>query len=475
MKQILRVCSYVAILNVLYSKRPIMANNLFPTAPPNPVVIHRGAPPHRSQKHKHLSKPLLPRWGIAALIIFLVVVTIAAAVFVVSRVVNNESAKRALNNISMECDCPNGTICNAQRLATVHAPLCVQCNSSTDCHAGYICKSNSCVKACSNDSQCPDTAGFCHNGGCVKCRVTADCDSDSHSAVCVRGTCLECIVSSECPHGQYCNVATNTCAAGCGNGGACAAGTVCDTTTMQCIQCLSNTNCTGDTPVCDTDTHTCVACIVDSDCPTGTHCNMHNNACESTVCTKLETGTVPTMRLRQYGTLAVTSSATMAGTSPSLGSCLTVRPCSSAANAPTDALCAWWVACAEDGNDDGQWWVKEVYDSVPVLATTRASLGGEADVEYVHGYLIGGQLSNASVRVAQQVGSSSGGTPLQLTPSASTDAFYITSAEPTGSMLYLSTSTGEAIWTNNVNDAAPIVAEFVNPAFTACTKWKFVT
>ena len=165
-------------------------------------------------------------------------------------------------------DCPAGQVCDPVQnvCLQVSATTCTtekDCASNTaapHCKPGSNGKPGVCV-ACVNDTQC--AAGeVCSSNTCVVKQCLADADCAAPTPRCLIGAtpqvCVACLGNPDCPNGGTCQ-SDHTCVAASG----CAA-------------------CKPPTPACKNNT--CVACVQPSDCAPGETCSPQNT-CVSTKCT----------------------------------------------------------------------------------------------------------------------------------------------------------------------------------------------
>ena len=311
--------------------------------------------------------------------------------------------------------------------------------------------------ACSTDAQCPSTRGHCSNGGCVACQVNSDCTGNPHGTVCLNGACVECIVSTECPTGQTCDAASKKCVSGCGSAGECPTGFVCDTATLTCIQCTSNDQCSGSTPVCDATSHACVQCNADSDCQPGFSCNTHKHQCATKECLELDVGGdgIAAALLKQAG-------GTRCLTRLSGNSC---PPDATSKGAHSTATCLQWLTC-NSGNKN-QWWVRETYGTSHVWSTTSEDLTAALDAQFATSSLQGSDGAGDYAYVTPGV-PTAGSTKWTTGMSNSPQGFSITSATDGDTLVLGHDASHFATW-GATGDT--LVAQFVNPSFTACKTW----
>ncbi|HEY3446344.1 MAG TPA: hypothetical protein VGK67_08255 [Myxococcales bacterium] len=175
-------------------------------------------------------------------------------------------------------------------------PTSAACRLDTDCAAGEVCASGTCMPADCTVTGCP--AGMtcdAYSGACVPagCATDADCGS---GLACRNGQCIPAGCSlTGCPAGTVCDASSGQCLAQptvCRTDAECAAGQVC--VGGQCQVAPSGCQTTGCPAgyACDYTTGACVAspavCRTDADCARGMVCEYgqcsYPSGCQSTGC-----------------------------------------------------------------------------------------------------------------------------------------------------------------------------------------------
>ena len=130
------------------------------------------------------------------------------------------------------CTAPGFTRCDPAR------NRCVECNLTSDCTGGAVCKSNHCATSCTASSGCPTAAPRCDDGACVQCDDNgAACSGSTVGPFCVAHTCSACAADQDCG----------------------ATFPRCDAVVHRCVQCQLNSDCPATKPLCDIAAGTCVA------------------------------------------------------------------------------------------------------------------------------------------------------------------------------------------------------------------------
>ena len=153
-----------------------------------------------------------------------------------------------------------------------------RCSGDSDCAAGETCAqpSATCVKACTNNLECPASTPVCETVTrlCVPCASDVDCQGrtasrcDTRSGVCVecleddhcsnrgdrilcekgRGRCVECLANNFCEEAnETCSLVIGECAIPCSAEKSCPPGDarICDPTINFCVECLDDEDCGG--------------------------------------------------------------------------------------------------------------------------------------------------------------------------------------------------------------------------------------
>jgi hypothetical protein len=169
------------------------------------------------------------------------------------------------------------------------------CVVDTDCAAGKVCKSGSClapgqcdpgVLSCTDTSQC-GAQKICSSGCCAPvtgCATSSDC-TDAALPHCNASShvCEKCSSNTQCASGKVCST-SGRCESGCasdtdckvagktkcttgGYCGECKASSDCTDASKPicgggvCFGCASNADCGGATPVCNSSSKACVVCL----------------------------------------------------------------------------------------------------------------------------------------------------------------------------------------------------------------------
>ena len=252
--------------------------------------------------------------------------------------VQNVCLQASATTCTTEKDCASNTAAPHCKPGSNGKPgVCVACVNDTQCAAGEVFSSNTCVvKQCLADADCAAPTPRCLIGAtsqvCVACLGNPDCPNggtcqSDHTCVaasgcavckpptpaCKNNTCVACVQPSDCAPGETCSPQNTCVSTKCTSDNDCTSlpqTPHCDTGTGSCVQCTATTqctqgyNCVGDAckPVCTVATQAqdcpaatpvcrvspfpkCVQCVASTDCPGGQVCNSSNVCVASTGCT----------------------------------------------------------------------------------------------------------------------------------------------------------------------------------------------